>query len=228
MDWTSPATPRPKSVPSAYTPLEWPCLGRRALSRVDSLPAIDTAQLLLGRRSCRKFAAAPAEDSLGHLLYLSAFALSRQPSPYGFHLQQSCVPSAGAIHGVHIMALPADGASAHLYDTVSHSLAELEGGAQCAEQAREEASKLVELGKATLLLFAAEPGMYAAKYEAYESLVWRDAGVLQGHLAVVAESLDLDFCILGLTGCEALRQLGNQSELFGVGMAAVGSRTERL
>ncbi len=224
MDSTSPATPRPKPTPSPYIPRAWPSLGRRALSRVDSLPAKDTAELLLGRRSCRKFGAAPAETSLGHLLYLSAFALSTQPSSYGFPLQQSCAPSAGAIHGIHIVALPAIEVSAQLYDSVSHSLVEIKGGEECAVKARAEASKLVELGEATLLLFVAEPGMYAAKYEAYESLLWRDAGVLQGHLAVVAQFLDLDLCIFGLTGCEALRQLGNQSELLGVGMAAVGSR----
>lgn len=224
MVWTSPATPRPRATPSPYTPWGWPSLGQRALSRVDSLPAMDTAQLLMGRRSCRKFGAAPAETALGHLLYLSAFALFRQPSPYGFHLQQSCVPSAGAIHGVHILVLPALAASTHLYDPVAHSLVELQNGEECAALARAEASKLIELGKATLFLFAAEPGMYSAKYEACESLVWRDAGVLQGHLSVVAQSLDLGLCILGLTGDEALCHLGNQSKLLGVGMAAVGSR----
>lgn len=224
MDSTKQGTPRPKPVPSQYSPREWPALRAKPLPRVDKLPEVDTAQLLMSRRSCRKFGAAPEESSLGHLLYLSAHVLSVQPSPYGFDLHQSCAPSAGAIHGVHVLVVPALGGSAHYYDALSHTMVELRGSETYARLAREEAAELVELKSATLLLLAAEPGMYAAKYSAHETLVWRDAGVLLGYFSVVAQALDLDFCVLGVTGDEALRHLDGQSQLLGVGVAAVGMR----
>lgn len=224
MDSTKLGTPRPKAVSSQYSPREWLALRAKPLPRVDKLPEVDTAQLLMSRRSCRKFGAAPDESSLGHLLYLSAYALSVQPSPYGFDLHQSCAPSAGAIHGVHLLAVPALGGNAYRYDARSHALVELKSSETYARLAREEAAELVELKDATLLLLAAEPGMYAAKYFAYETLMWRDAGVVLGYFSVVSQALDLDFCILGVTGDEALRHLDGQAQLLGVGVAAVGMR----
>lgn len=224
MDWTTLQSPQPKPTPAPYARCGWPSLGHQHLSRVDSLPTLDPAQLLLGRRSCRHFDVAPSLTSIGHLLYLSAFGLAQQSSPYGFHLQKSCAPSAGAIHGVHILAIPSKDESIHLYDTVGHSLVELKDSNECAVLARAQASTLVEIGNATLFLFAAEPGMYAAKYDDFESLIWRDAGVLQGYLSFVASALNLDFCLFGVTGDEALRRLDKQGKLFGVGMAAVGGR----
>lgn len=224
MDSTKLGTPRPKAVPSQYSPREWPALRAKPLSRVDKLPEVDTAQLLMSRKSCRKFGTAPDESSLGHLLYLSAYALSAQPSSYGFGLRHSCAPSAGAIHGVHVLAVTAVAGYAHRYDALSHAMVELTGSETYARLARDEAAELVELRDATLLLLAAEPGMYAAKYSAHETLMWRDAGVLLGYFSVVAQALDLDFCILGVTGDEALRHLDGQTQLLGVGVAAVGVR----
>lgn len=228
MELTRFGTPQPKAVSSTYHPRVWPSHQPKALSRVDQLPEVDTAQMLVHRRSCRSFDAGLDERSLGHLLYLSAYALSVQPSTYGFQLHQSCAPSAGAIHGVHVLVVPAGGDSTHRYDAFSHSVAELKEGASCARHARAEAAELLALGDATLLLLAAEPGMYAAKYAAHESLVWRDAGVLLGYLSVVAQALDLNFCILGVTGDDAVRHLDGKSELFGVGVAAVGMRRKSL
>lgn len=78
------------------------------------------------------------------------------------------------------------------------------------------------------MLLVAEPGMYAAKYQACESLVWRDAGVLVGYLSLVAEVLGLDFCPLGSTGGSALGYLDQQPQLLGVGVALVGGRNPKF
>jgi len=81
-------------------------------------------------------------------------------------------------------------------------------------------------GSATLLLFVAEPGMTIAKYSNASSLIWRDAGILQGYFAAAAESLDLNFCFLGVTGEPWASQLVDQPGLCGVGAAYVGAASK--
>lgn len=228
MGWTNLGEPRPKSEPSRYVPRFWPCEDYKPLSRVDSLPQGDISQHLFARRSCRRFDAAPPESSLGHLLYLTAFSQGHEASGYGFDLSRACAPSAGAIHGIHILVVPASDNNAWHYAPARHALGRLRQSNRLATRARADAAELTHLGSATLLLLVAEPGMYAAKYHACESLVWRDAGVLIGYLSVVAEVLGLDFCSLGITGSSALDYLDRQSQLLGVGNAVVGGRHSKL
>lgn len=73
------------------------------------------------------------------------------------------------------------------------------------------------------MLFAAEFGKTAAKYRYPESLVWRDAGVLQGALTLTATALGMSFCLLGITGNPWIGDLADQGQLMGVGAAIFGS-----
>jgi len=68
----------------------------------------------------------------------------------------------------------------------------------------------------------AEPGKTSAKYSSSSSLVWRDAGVLLGHIGLAAESLGLNYCPLGITGEPWVSQLDSQGKLSGVGLALLG------
>jgi hypothetical protein len=72
-----------------------------------------------------------------------------------------------------------------------------------------------------VLAFVAEPGRTAAKYEDSDSLVWRDAGVLQGMLCAVAPAVGLEVCLLGPTGDEWVSRLAGEGQLRGVGLARV-------
>ncbi len=225
MAWTNLGNPRPKPEPQRYVPRTWEAGREQVLHRLDALPAADIAQMLFARRSRREFGDAPDERSLGHFLYLTAFAHREQPSELGFPLTWACAPSAGAIHGIHVLLVPAVGSSVWLYEPARHALVEQPGQDSFAVRTRAEAGEIVEIARASLLVLAAEPGKYAAKYDDCESLVWRDAGVLLGYMSVVAEALGLDFCCLGMTGDGALRELDRQSKLLGVGVAALGSRS---
>lgn len=117
----------------------------------------------------------------------------------GFALSHRPCPSAGAIHPIHLLVIDPQAGRWLRYDAVSHALDEvitqLEPSGVLAEM-----HSVLPATSATLLILAAEPGKTAAKYEAAESLVWRDAGVLLGFLAVAAEALGLNYCPLGVTG----------------------------
>jgi hypothetical protein len=77
---------------------------------------------------------------------------------------------------------------------------------------------------ALLMALVCEPGKTAAKYEHFESLVWRDAGVVLGYMSIVAEALGLNFCPLGLVGDPWPPEQGGTLLLKGAGLAALSSR----
>ena len=84
--------------------------------------------------------------------------------------------------------------------------------------------EVIDAPNATLLLFVAEPGMTGSKYEDAASLVWRDAGVLLGAIAMAAEALALNFSPMGVTGEPWTSHLILGAPLVGVGAAFVGAR----
>lgn len=223
MDWTSLGEPRPHDSPSAYLPMKWPEGQRRGLPPAEHPLPTDFGILLQSRRTQRDFSSEMSESQLSQLLSLVCQVQATMKSDYGFDLQQRGAPSAGAIHGIHLLFRPPGGPLWQRYDPLSHELVDLPDSERSCSSALQEASKLMPMGNATLVLLAAEPAMYAAKYANHESLVWRDAGVLLGYLSLTATALGLIFCPLGLTGEVALKALDSQGKLAGVGMAAVAS-----
>ena len=83
---------------------------------------------------------------------------------------------------------------------------------------------VLDIQSGIVIRLIAEPGKTCAKYEHADSLIWRDAGVLIGHMALVAEALDCSFCPLGITGHEWCASLKLEDRLAGVGLAILGSR----
>jgi hypothetical protein len=87
------------------------------------------------------------------------------------------------------------------------------------------AEQIVAPGQGQLLWFCANVEKINAHYEHPESLIWRDAGVLLGVMALVAEALKLNFCPLGISGEPYLSAaFGTLGRLEGVGGAILGSR----
>jgi hypothetical protein len=161
-------------------------------------------------------------DALTTLLASVGACKERIDSPLGFPLERRGVPSGGAIHPVHLLVCDPGTRVLHRYDGDRHGLLQL--AERAPSELVTECSEVLDLQRGTLLFFVAEPGKTAAKYEDPITVIWRDAGVLQGVLAVVAEAIGLNFCLLGLTGDPWLAGLSQQGKLRGVGAAIVGSR----
>ncbi|MDM0108661.1 hypothetical protein QTH97_27190 [Variovorax sp. J22R24] len=105
-----------------------------------------------------------------------------------------------------------------------HALLEIPGTESLADAARNCANEMVVSNEATLIALVAEPGKTHAKYEAPESLVMRDGGVVLGYVSIVAEALGLSFCPLGVTGNSFVAPLAPSGVLQGAGLLLVGSR----
>ncbi len=78
-----------------------------------------------------------------------------------------------------------------------------------------------------ILWFAAQFARTRAFYEQADSLVWRDAGALVATVALLAETLDLACCPLGVTGEPLLSQvLGSDDAVVGAGGCMIGARID--
>lgn len=222
MDWIDLGNPRPRAKVTPYSPLSWPITSRLALRTpsTTALPRADYAELALRRRTRREFGPVNL-DLLGALLALTCRTTNNGHSDLGFPTSFRPCPSAGAIHPIHVVVLTPD-LGWHCYDPATHALLAI-GSALDPLPARTSMLEVVYAPESTLLFLAAEPGMTAAKYSDAASLVWRDAGVLIGLLALASEALDLSFCPLGVTGEPWISNLLDQPGLSGVGAALVGS-----
>ena len=221
--WISLGSPIPRQEPLTYSPRVWP------ITESVRLPpgASDIPDLLVSRssrRSRRAFAPVSLEQ-IGQLFWRTARCQRTTDSPFGFQLQQRAVPSAGAIHPIHLLAqMPGDTSAWARYNPLTHALDLIGSSAGVLDPLRKHADEVVLAEPGILLVFVAEPQMSSAKYENPESLVWRDAGVLQGALAIASEDLGLNFCLLGITGDPWVGLLSEQCQLIGVGLAALGAR----
>lgn len=160
--------------------------------------------------------------TLGALFALTSQALMQGSGNLGFPLSRRPAPSAGAIHPIHVVAHLAGSLRLHRYDAATHSLRELHCGVDVS-QLRGEVNAVVDGGHGVLLMFVAEPGRTNAKYEQADSLIWRDAGVLQGYFSMAAEALGLNFALLGVAVEPWAGQLVRENGLVGVGVAFVGT-----
>lgn len=223
MAWIDLGNPslRPEILP--YAPIQWPCCEAISLGPAAGFctRSISFDELASRRRSRRSFAPLSLE-MLGALTWLSCRTLQSGVRYSGLDLSQRPSPSAGAIHPIHVLVIHPEFNGWHRYDPVGHRLCQVQTPLDPG-QVRDDMQQVLPAPQATLILFAAEPGLTGAKYEAPCSLVWRDAGALLGTMTLAAESLRLSFCPLGVTGEPWIGRLLDQPGLAGVGAAFVGS-----
>lgn len=232
MTWTLPGNPRPRPEPERYIPVTWPdrssiglCLPLNSSEAQQPISAgahAGFAEVVANRRSRYTFCR-PSHGALGELFHLTCRVQETLDNRFGFPLSRRPAPSAGGIHPVHIVVHFSGSSCLHRYEPFTHALIELGSDVNVAEL-RASMDAVVPGEDAALLLFIAEPGKTLAKYTDAESLIWRDAGVLQGYLSLAAEALGLNFTPLGVTGEPWSSRLVEQGGLCGVGAALVGAR----
>jgi hypothetical protein len=207
--------PAIRKTPAAYKPFAWP------VDHTLPLP-VPTIELRRGVRRSERALALPSLDELSALLWHTARTQEVIPATTGFALERRPAPSAGAIHPIHILVEWPGPACWARYESAAHHLEYLPDHLGLSAL-RAAAEAFASGSHGALMLFVAEPGLTEAKYHHADSLVWRDAGVLQGVLTSVASTLGLGTCLLGLSGDTVVADLGKKGQLVGVGTALAGS-----
>ena len=224
MDWTDLGNPFPRQHPLTYQPIDWPVEKVIFLPPPSESNVLPSMRSIIDSRRTRREFGLLGENVLSEWLWLVARELVTGHSNYGFPLTQRPVPSAGAIHPIHIIISLPENDTWQLYLPDKHALAVLSKPNQTRDLVRSELSPVLDIQSGIVIRLIAEPGKTSAKYEHADSLVWRDAGVLTGHMALVAEALACNFCPLGITGHEWCASLKLEDRLAGVGLAILGSR----
>jgi len=185
---------------------------------------------LTSRRSHREFSAPLAMVNLSTLLWYTGKALeTRSPvATLQGAWSHRVTPSAGGIHPIDILPLvrTANGRALCWYDPWRHQLWRLKVRSPSA--LRELVALPAEIlgaggAKATVIWYTADFAATRARYRDADSLVWRDAGCIQGITTLVAAALDFGCCLLGPTGEPFLsRILGLPLAVKGVGGCSLG------
>ena len=135
------------------------------------------------------------------------------------------IPTAGALASVRTVVLrPHE--EAWVYDATKHRADVLSINIDACNDIRTSACEFFNIGDGALLLFFAHRAFVEMYYESPESLIQREAGVLLGALALVAEALKFSFCPLGTTAEDWLITVlgGSEQVIIPAGAAVVGRR----
>jgi len=192
------------------------------LPRNFTCPNIDLFDVLEQRSSRREYHAMNTHD-ISTLLWFTqrhtgniSDLIDRVKTP---------VPTAGGLASVRTIVMqPSE--QAWIYEPQNHRAITLPASIDVCNSIRKLANKFFNIGDGTLLLFVASRPFISEYYENPETLVLREAGVILGTQALVAEALDFSFCPLGTTAKDWLLSLLGCGEetIIPVGASVIGRR----
>lgn len=211
--------PRPKQRPDSRFD-SWISTIPLILMPCPELPDLVNIFDVVERRvSRRSFGVLPVEK-LSCLLWYTAKTVTvrkRSPEP---DWERRRLPSAGGCHAVHLLVVPSVG-DVGIYDARAHGLrvlaatrAVMDGNGVLPEEFSKE--------KGTLIFAFGDPSRIEGYYEDWASLMWRDAGVLIGGLALIAEALECSFCPIGILATNLVRSVTGNERVIGLGACMVG------
>ncbi len=221
-------SPKPLTNALEYSDFKYPIVDRFYLDTPTEMNEIDFFSVLLERKTRRDFSHLTL-NYLSSLLWYSAHikknSLEKDQVPW----QHRPVASAGGCHPIDIVIFRPckKGWLSYIYDPYAHCICSLSISESLIELFLMEIDSVVPLQQATLFWFVAQAGKTLSKYENGDSLVWRDAGVLLGHLTLVAEALGLSCCPVGITGDAELDEiLPSSGKLTGMGGCLFGTNAD--
>lgn len=220
-------TPNPKPNQGNQTPRTayehiWHISEYKELPRNFICPPADLFNVLETRRSRRIFSEITDQDLSSLLWFVQRHT--------GFFPDQSArattpIPTFGGLASVRTIVIQPN-LTSWLYDPVHHRAGVIDSSKEIRENIRREGNQFFNVENGSVLLFAASKKFVSEYYSDPNSLVLREAGILTGAMALVAEALNLSFCPLGTLGAEWIFPLLNASEeiIVPAGAAIIGGR----
>jgi SagB-type dehydrogenase family enzyme len=221
-EWWS---PRLRSVDRGYEEWRYATASAMYLCRPGGLPERPPFYAVVESRSSIPPTASLSELDLSSVLWFTSKSRS-SAKPGEPRWEHRPAPSAGGRHPIDVLVSnwPPGSNKVYHYDPMAHALCALRPQrAGAVQELTSAAEKTTGSRNGVILWHAAQFDRTLSKYEEGETLVWRDAGVLVGMTALVAEALTLACCPIGLTGEPVLSNvLGSGGRVRGVGGCIVG------
>jgi hypothetical protein len=217
--------PRPRSSVSAPPRIAWPVVRSIRLPRVVRPPFDDVANVMERRRSVRNIYPAGLREIANMIAWVITPAGVSVCD--GIPRSKSLAASSGGLHAVEPILVPPAGSRAFRFDGGSGRMEVLKvNDRQMMAAFRRRVGEMAPRSAGChVAVFAADMPRARACYESADSLVLRDAGVLQQtlHFAVEAYRMSaLPLGILGRLGVAAILSPGSGVEA--VGAMIIGRR----
>lgn len=203
----------------------WTPSGQAPLPKADRIivlpkfPQLDTDSfgLVLARRRSE----VPMQDlrlsELGEILWMSA---RTQRASSRFQLRPH--PSAGGQHPTTLAILRHRGGRIYFYDPVRHALQVNRRPISHVAMMRRQIAKVLPDAVGTAILVLLTPEITRAKYEAHQSLMWRDAGALLATLHLAATACGKRSTLIGLLGERWPEYMGLPPRMIPGGILLIG------
>lgn len=172
------------------------------LERPAAYPSVKFIDILRNRRS-RRDGGMPDCDDVAALLWYCAKTQEISIEASGYQWEHRSAPSGGGRHPIDILVANYQGKteSLYLYDPLGHALMRLGGiNQEGLTSFIATVNDVLPINEACIIWFAAQFDKTLSKYQDGESLVWLDAGCLLATTYLVAETLRLNCCAIGITG----------------------------
>lgn len=214
---------RPKEI--LYKEFEYPVISRRFLPEPNNNSKKLFTDLINNRTTRRQFASLSFEK-LNSILWHSVRTITKNSSEDGIRWEHRPVPSSGGRHPIDIFIIDEkeEKPTLCLYQNTPHALAKLNVNQKTLIELLININNIVPKQNATIIWFGAQFDRISSKYKYGESLVWRDAGALLATLSFVAESLDLNYCPVGITGEPYFSKMLRTKKVIGVGGIYIGEK----
>lgn len=197
------------------TPLpDWPIV--TAWARRIEAPDRDFFQVL-GRRRSRTGGDLP-EPKLAALLRHSTQLRERRGDGRFGVWESRTAPSAGGLHALRLLVLGVGSSVGGLYDGEAHALRSPANLSAALDLNRRSVRELAGAECGATIQLVGDGRIYADCYDAWETLLWRDAGAVATILSLVATALSIEAVILGRRGDDIVEAAG-----FPENWAAVGA-----
>jgi hypothetical protein len=210
-----------RADPGTYRRLQLPVISSVSLPAPN--PSTSTFVEALDRRKSGDYFTPPSLGDLSN--FLNDVYRIRATNQSDANRQKRCVPSMGALHPAHLL-LCLHEHDWYVYAPEKHSLDRLpivQESSKTLHQLVEEHSP--EHGGVIVCLLS-DCDLASNYYDNYLPLLFRDAGVLLGHAALVAAAHDFSFRILGRTGTYVAESLvvGIPFKPLATGLALLGAQ----
>lgn len=218
--------PKVRQKISPIAPLKYRVIDRHILPSDSNSRPEEFTRILELRRSRRKFQSVSLDD-LGPLFYLSSRTKEAVNSENGLIIERRNVPSSGGLHTIDCFVSKFDDEKWYVYNSHRHSLDEvMVKDPSMLSCFKDKCQGLFDCSREPYLIwYVCDLDRLGCKYENPESLALREAGAIAAIQSLIAESRNLAFCMLGLTGSDEARALLDERQLLGVGTVVVGGLT---
>ena len=208
-----------------YKEFEYPIISRKFLPKPKNNSKKLFLDVLNNRTTRRQFTSLPFEK-LNSVLWHSSRTIIKNSSKVGKRWEHRPVPSSGGKHPIDIFIFHEEQEqyALKLYQPTPHALAQLNVDQETILKLVEKVNYILPKQNATIIWFGAQFNRISAKYKFGESLVWRDAGALLTTISFVAESLELNYCPIGITGEPFVSNILNTKKVAGVGGIYLGEK----